>query len=59
MIFKISSQYKLIVNPKKSGIINVGKHEYLEVLNLDNALKVEEYRYLGVLIDLNGMLNSS
>ena len=53
-LFKISSQYKLFVNPEKCGTINVRKHEYLEGLDLHDVSIVDEYRYLRILIDQNG-----
>ena len=58
-LFKISSRYKLIVNPKKCGIVNIRKHEYLEAVDLHDVPIVEEYRYLGVLIDQNGSVEPS
>ena len=47
----MSAEFKLIVNPKKCGIINIRNHDKLEEVNLHGVPVVEEYRYLGVLIN--------
>ena len=54
-LFKVSKCFNLLINPNKCGIMNVKQHKKLiSDSSLHNLPIVNEYRYLGVLIDHNG-----